>query len=139
MSTWTSDGQTCARVVTEGTLVLMEDNEKAREVLRHAFPGNAAPLTEGEQRANVDTNPPGSEGLDNCMVRTTDDLNFRASPGGLLIDSKPDTAERNGIPYGVTLTALRRTGDWVLVDYHGVKGWISRTYSQEQGQCLVSQ
>ncbi len=64
--------------------------------------------------------------LSNCMVRTTASLYFRASPAGSVIGGVRKTA---------LLTALERTADWFLVDYHGARGWISADFVEPQGQC----
>ncbi len=65
-------------------------------------------------------------GLSNCMVTTTDVLNFRDGPGGEVM---------GGVPYDVTLTALSRTAGWFEVDYHGTTGWISAEYVTPNGDC----
>ncbi|MCY4465274.1 MAG: SH3 domain-containing protein [Chloroflexi bacterium] len=64
--------------------------------------------------------------LQNCMARTTNILNFRASPGGAVIQA---------IPYNAILTAVARTADWFKVDFHGVKGWISADFVEPIGTC----
>ncbi len=65
-------------------------------------------------------------GLSNCMVTTTDVLNFRDGPGGEVI---------GGVAYDVTLTALSRTAGWFEVDYHGTTGWISAAFVTPNGDC----
>ncbi len=64
--------------------------------------------------------------LSNCMVTTTDVLNFRDGPGGEVM---------GGVPYDVTLTALSRTAGWFEVDYHGTTGWISAQFVTPHGDC----
>ena len=93
-------GMTCAEVVTPGTVVLAPG--------AHPAPKSAAvPLT-------------------NCVVLTTDALNFRASPGGAVIGYVPPRAR---------LTALERGDGWFKVDNNGVSGWISAEYAIPQGDC----
>ena len=55
----------------------------------------------------------------NCMAHLDYMLNFRESPGGEVM---------RVLPYGVTLTVLQRSGDWVEVDYHGQRGWVSANH-----------
>ncbi len=64
--------------------------------------------------------------LSNCMVTTTDVLNFRAGPGGEVM---------GGVPHNATLTALSRTVGWFEVDYHGATGWISAEFVTPNGDC----
>ncbi len=94
------EGKTCTFIDGPGSIVL--------------HPG-AAPASNGPAWA-----------LSNCMVTTTDVLNFRAGPGGEVI---------GGVPYNATLTALSRTAGWFEVDYHGVTGWISAQYVTPNGEC----
>ena len=61
-----------------------------------------------------------------CTVTTTHVLNFRASPNGNKIGLVPKAA---------TLDALDRQGDWFMVEYAGVPGWISADYVQTAGNC----
>ncbi len=76
--------------------------------------------------------PPGAAYLNpsppalNCMVTTTDILNFRAAPAGSVIGH---------IPYNATLTALTQVDGWFKVDYHGQAGWISADYVTKSGDC----
>ena len=76
--------------------------------------------------------PPGAAYLNtppaapNCMVTTTDLLNFRAAPAGSVIGH---------IPYNATLTALTQVDGWFKVDYHGQAGWISADYVTKSGGC----
>ena len=64
--------------------------------------------------------------LTNCMVTTTDILNFRDGPGGDI---------QTMVPYNVTLTAMARTAGWFQVDYHGETGWISADYVIPEENC----
>ena len=98
---YSKDGMTCGRIDRPGSVVLV--------------PGPApAPL------------PPPAQNLQGCMVTTTDMLNFRATPGGEIIDI---------LPFNATLTALSRVPGWFQVDYHGTVGWISADYVNPQGEC----
>ena len=101
LAAYSKDGMTCAFIEHPGTVVLV--------------PGPAP-----------DPLPPPAQNLGGCMVSTTDMLNFRAAPGGQVIDI---------LPYDVTLTALARTDDWFQVDYHGIAGWISADYVKPEGNC----
>jgi len=96
-------GMTCAQLDRAGTVVLVS---------------RPAPLPATAEAMVT---------LQNCQVRTTHILNFRASPAGDKINGL--------IPYRVTLTAMARTSDWFQVDYHGAVGWISADYVQMQGTC----
>ncbi len=98
------EGKTCTLIDGPGSIVL--------------HPG-AAP-------AGAATSNGPARGLSNCMVTTTDGLNFRAGPGGEVI---------GGVPNNATLTALSRTAGWFEVDYHGVTGWISAQYVTPNGDC----
>jgi len=71
--------------------------------------------------------PPVYQSLQYCMVRTQYILNFRASPGGAVIQPL--------IPYNVTLTAEARAEGWFKVDYHGQKGWLSADFVETIGLC----
>ena len=71
--------------------------------------------------------------LQNCMVTTTDIVNFRESPGGGLIIVP--WIPNSWLPREATLTALERTSGWFKVDYYGLQGWISADYATPQGDC----
>ena len=66
------------------------------------------------------------ESLTDCMITTTHILNLRQSPAGEVMLH---------LPYGVTLTALARTADWLQVDSHGEVGWISAAYVVPADNC----
>lgn len=102
---YTINGYTCVFLNRPGTVVMTE---------------NAPP---GMAMQSLD---PGTVLVD-CMVTTTDILNFRNGPGGDLLNGL--------IPARVTLTALRRTAGWFKVDYHGALGWISASYVITRGHC----
>jgi hypothetical protein len=80
-------------------------------------PGDAPPACDAA---------PQSQSLSSCMVTTTAMLNLRAAPAGAKIGE---------VAYDVTLTALRRTVGWFLVDNLGQQGWIAAMYVQPQGDC----
>ncbi|MCY4466038.1 MAG: SH3 domain-containing protein, partial [Chloroflexi bacterium] len=84
-------------------------------------------LAPGPRLPTATPAPPPSQSLQNCMVTTAHILNFRAGPGGAVIQPL--------IPYNVTLTAVERTAGWFKVDYHGAKGWISAAFVKPQGAC----
>ena len=64
--------------------------------------------------------------LDGCMVNTLNILNMRETPGGTVLRI---------LPYAVTLTAFQRVGDWVEVDFYGLRGWISAKHVTFVGSC----
>ncbi len=100
------NGLTCATIDRPGNLILL--------------PGNRPPAAQMQPTALQETT------LSGCMARTTNILNFRASPGGDVI---------RAVPYNATLTAVARTADWFKVDFHGVKGWISAAFVEQIGTC----
>jgi len=100
------NGLTCAIIDRPGNLILL--------------PGNRPPA------APTPTPALEARSLSGCMARTTNILNFRASPGGDVI---------RAVPYNATLTAVARTADWFKVDFHGVKGWISAAFVEPIGTC----
>ena len=109
-SSW--DGTwTCAQISRAGTIVFMPAQSHL----------TAPP-------ANADSPAPASDAaqLSNCMATLNFILNFRAAPGG-------DVSMV--LPYGVKLTAFQRSGDWVQVDYHGLRGWVSAKHVTLEGAC----
>ncbi len=68
----------------------------------------------------------GSLALQNCMARTNYMLNLRETPGGEILQL---------LPYDVTLTAFQRTAEWIKVDYHGLRGWLSIPHVTLLGNC----
>ena len=71
--------------------------------------------------------------VQNCMVTTTEIVNFRETPsGGLII---VDWIPNSWLPRDATLTALERTSDWFKVDYYGLQGWVSADYVTTRGDC----
>ena len=102
---------TCAQISSAGTIVFMP----AQSYLT-AAPGDAA-----APDAPANATPFGS-----CMATLNYILNFRATPGGDV---------RMILPYGVKLTAFQRSGDWVEVDYHGLRGWVSASHVTLEGVC----
>ena len=102
---------TCAQISSAGTIVFMP----AQSYLTTA-PGDAA-----APDAPANATPFGS-----CMATLNYILNFRATPGGDV---------RMILPYGVKLTAFQRSDDWVEVDYHGLRGWVSASHVTLEGAC----
>lgn len=98
-------GMVCATVTGPGTVIMVE-----------SWPEASMPAE----------SPPDARALQNCMVTTTDALNFRDAPGGDIMQT---------LPSNVTLTALERTVNWFKVDYHGKVGWISANYVIPSGDC----
>ncbi len=66
------------------------------------------------------------QSLAGCMATLRAILNLRRIPGGEVIEM---------LPAGSTLTALRRQSNWIEVDYHGQRGWVSLDYVNLEGDC----
>lgn len=67
--------------------------------------------------------------LTGCMVTTNQGImNLRAAPG-------MNSAVLAKVPYNVTLTALKRQGDWFYVDDLGTMGWLNAAYVTLIGAC----
>ena len=61
-----------------------------------------------------------------CTVTTTHALNFRATPNGNKIGL---------VPKGTALDASDRDGDWFMVTFNGVAGWVHGDYVHTAGNC----
>jgi len=61
-----------------------------------------------------------------CTVTTTHALNFRATPNGTKIGL---------VPKGTALDASYRDGDWFMVTFNGVAGWVHGDYVHTVGNC----
>ena len=109
-STW--DGEwTCADIDRAGTIVLMPaDSYLTTAPADVASPGVAAAMTP----------------LADCMVELLYALNFRETPGGTIMMQ---------LPHRIRLTAFQRTAEWVEVDYHGTRGWLSAGHVTFVGSC----
>ena len=106
------DGEfTCAQISSAGTVVFMP----AQSYLTTPPADAASPGA-----------PSGAAPFGSCMVQLNAILNLRATPGGDV---------RMILPYGVKLTAFQRSGDWVEVDYHGLRGWVSASHVTFEGDC----
>ena len=113
-STW--DGVwTCATIERAGTIVFMPADSYLTSAPADA--GSPAPATGAS---------PGTTQLADCMVELLYALNFRATPGGEIMTQ---------LPHRIRLTAFERTADWVYVDYHGRRGWLSAQYLTFIGDC----
>ena len=109
-STW--DGEwTCATITRAGTIVLMPADSYLTTPPVDSAP--SAPVS--------DTTP-----FADCMVELNYALNFRETPGGTIMMQ---------LPHLIRLTAFQRSGDWVEVDYHGTRGWLSAGYLSFIGSC----
>ena len=93
----------CASINGPGILVLL--------------PGDAPPA--GSQQS-------ASRKLSGCMVRLTEKLNFRETPGGEIMEVLSKDAK---------LTAVERTDGWFKVDFWGKKGWVSAEWVAPEGDC----
>lgn len=125
------DGMTCTRINRPGTLALLSSPP------RGVMGPTASPAPDFNQSMAKAT-PDAMTALQNCMVTTNDTLNFRDAPGGDLIRNFPSPQGNpvdGWIPKNATLTALTRTTDWFLVDYHGTQGWISAGHVTPRGAC----
>ena len=107
---------------------IMLDGGVNGRVLGQSNSYGQAPGLAGSAQANVRTGP-----LQNCMVTTTEIVNFRESPGGGLIIVP--WIPNSWLPENATLTALERTDSWFKVDFYGLQGWISADYVTPQGNC----
>ena len=109
-STW--DGEwTCAEIDRAGTIVLMPADSY---------------LTTAPADADSPASPAGMTTLADCMVELLYALNLRETPGGAIMMQ---------LPHRIRLTAFQRTADWVEVDYHGARGWISAHHVTFVGSC----
>ena len=103
---YSQNGSTCVELRRAGTVVLQ--------------PGPWQP--EGAIQPGGDS----GRALSNCMARLEAILKFRESPGGRM---------KNVLRSGITLTALRRTANWIYVDHHGDRGWVSAKWVTLLGGC----
>ena len=109
-STW--DGEwTCAAIDRAGTIVLLPADSY---------------LTTAPADADALASHAGTSPLADCMAELLYILNFRESPGGEIMMR---------LPHRIKLTAFQRTADWVEVDYHGTRGWISAHHVAFEGSC----
>ena len=107
--------------------VTLDDGVNGR-VLGQSNSYGQAPGLAGSARAAARTGP-----VQNCMVTTTEIVNFRETPGGELVIA--DWIPNSWLPRDATLTALERTSDWFKVDYYGLQGWVSADYVEPEGNC----
>ena len=109
-STW--DGEwTCATITRAGTIVLMPADSYL----------TTPPVDSAASAPASDSTP-----FADCMVELNYALNFRETPGGTIMMQ---------LPHRIRLTAFQRSGDWVEVDYHGTRGWLSARYLSFIGSC----
>ncbi len=100
LPTYRSGEYTCVQIPNAGTVVLTNRGEKPTET----------------------TNKPESEQtLVDCQVRVNNRVNLRREPG---MQGKIITL----LPYNIVLTALKRNGNWLYVDYLGQFGWVNSQY-----------
>ncbi len=98
------DGMTCGRIDRIGTVVLLQASE-----------GQAVAAT-------------GPVGLDNCPLRTSENLSLRGGPSVMY-------ARKTIIPRGTRLLARARNSRWYLVNYEEQAGWISGEYAEASPGC----
>ena len=99
-------GYSCARIPRHGTVVLLD-----------ALPAGLS--QQSPTYANAQT-------LRDCQVRLLAPLNLRDGPQG---------AVQRVLPARARLTALERSMNWILVDYHGERGWVSADFVATTGDC----
>ena len=63
-----------------------------------------------------------------CQLKAGDIINLRESPG-------LEHAVLAEIPFGANLIASERAGDWFLVEYEGLTGWVNVDYVFRSGYC----
>ena len=134
-STWlqvaqvTSDGPRVSRILANG------DGELTVDLLPGVSQALVAvspvvPITSWETEYSLELSLFDAAGAPmtepGCTVRTTDALNFRATPGGDKIGL---------VPMGAALDALDKDGDWFMVYYDGAQGWIHGGYVRTAGNC----
>ena len=61
-----------------------------------------------------------------CALTTTHALNFRDAPDGNKIGL---------LPWGATVHAFGRDGDWFMVYHDQRQGWIHGDYVTKEGNC----
>ena len=83
-------------------------------------------LVPGPPAPPVAAEPLAADELSDCMVRTQYMLNFRAAPGGEIIDI---------LPFNIKLTAMERSAGFFKVDYMGAQGWVSEDLVELLGTC----
>ena len=99
-------GYSCAKIPNRGSLALLS-----------SVPGGMSQARSGLASAQT---------LTDCYVTLQARLNLRESPYGAVL---------RVLPASVRLTALERTTNWILVDYHGERGWVSANYVTPDGDC----
>ena len=99
-------GYSCAKIPNRGSLVLLR-----------SVPSGMSQARSG---------PASAQTLTDCHVTLKARLNLRESPGDAVL---------RVLPARVRLTALERTSNWILVDYHGERGWVSTDYVTPDGEC----
>jgi hypothetical protein len=103
---------TCAVIPNAGTVILID--ELGASGITPLPPPPSAPGT--------------TVSLSDCMATTTAIVNLRSGPStndGVLVQ----------MPFGVTLTALRRSGDWLELDFLGTVGWANANFLTLDGAC----
>ena len=105
------DGKTCTYLTRAGSVVLQPAQSGT----------SSFPVATVQPVASSTTTIP-----QNCMVTTTDVLNFRDGPNGIRIGL---------IPQSVTLTVVDKSSSWYKVDWYGAQGWISADYTITRGNC----
>ncbi len=128
LAAFSNGGMVCTTIDSAGTVVLVSPGAPAMET---------APETEAEPEAAMaqEAEPavaPASaaeeaaRSLEGCMVTTNYNLNFRATPGGEILDK---------VPYYTMLPARERTGQWFLVFWAGRWGWVSAGHVVAHDHC----
>ena len=71
---------------------------------------------------------PDASPLTDCSLRTVDIINLRQGPGL----AYPVIAE---IPFQTNMSATGLSGDWFMVDFAGLAGWVNHAYVFRTGAC----
>ena len=109
LSAFSRQNTVCASIDGPGILILLPGQP----------PAQTAKATASSQQS-------ASRNLSDCMVRLTEKLNFRETPGGEIMEV---------LSKDFKLTAVERTDGWFKVDFWGKKGWISADYVVTEGAC----
>lgn len=150
---WNAEGwlRTDNRLPNRAWLQVLQEAGAELELTRQLMTGAGAltvPLRPGARRAHIAISPivPLSayesayqlditlldaagqtiSGGRDCQLRATHGLNFRETPGGLILGL---------LPQGTEVSALAREGDWYQVEYGGETGWIHAGYVTRRGDC----
>ena len=120
---YNDSGWLCYDVDRAGAVILLrtKSTQHSRAV-NAAAPENAPSAT----LAPVSTPAPSADATSDCKATLTATLNFRDSPGGGIMLTLPEL---------VTLSVYDKQGDWIQVDFYGIRGWVASAYTRQVGNC----